>query len=181
MKIKVNYDLLEKIDESKNGVKLSRALFDRKTIIYLVFAIGTNYSLLSDSKTMKDFVKNVIFITVVWTLGLAGMKYLFKHFKQQYMESAKIELSNLVSQLSSIDVNTSLEKLQEAEVLETNYKFSFVDSKPILTQKKYINIPLTNGYEQCILQEHNIGYSDYEISAQEPEKKVVLKPAKSSI
>ena len=184
MKIKINYDLMEKIDNSKNGLKLSRELKKYHTskpmlclhtfdLIYVISLLGR-----------KRFLSVFIYITI---RGIAEIfnalltKLRINNMKEFEILFSNIELTELLVQLSSINVTTSLEKLQEAEVLETNYKFKFIDSKPILTQKKYINIPLTNGYEECILQEHNIGYSDYEISKEEPEKKIVLKTVRSSI
>ena len=43
---------------------------------------------------------------------------------------------------------------------------------PKLKQYKYIDIPLSNGYEETLLQEYTFGDKYYELSVNEPDKKV---------
>ena len=79
-------------------------------------------------------------------------------------------------------MKTTLELLKDAKDIQTNYKFKFEDGDkmPTLKQEKYIEIPLSNGYTEALLQEHNIGSKEYEISVNEPVKKMNYKLAKTA-
>lgn len=44
-----------------------------------------------------------------------------------------------------------------------------------LKQYKYIDVPLSNGYEETLLQEHVLGDKTYELSVNSPVKKWILK------
>lgn len=97
------------------------------------------------------------------------------------IQKARYDLYILVSELNNLDVNTTYANLLKSEVIQTDYEFKFIDSKPLLKQKKYINIPLNNGYEQTIMQEHKVGSKEYELSVNEPEKKMNLKLSRNAI
>lgn len=76
----------------------------------------------------------------------------------------------------------ALKLLKDAEVIQTNYKVNLRDKNklPFLKQEKYIEVPLCNGYKEILLQEHNIGSKNYELSVQEPTKKMSLKLSKAT-
>lgn len=95
--------------------------------------------------------------------------------------SAEIKLEFLVYELTKLEVDTSRELLMEAEVIQTDYELVFSDDKisvPKLNQKKYISVPLSNGGEETLLQEHFVGFKDYELSVGSPTKKLSFKPIK---
>lgn len=112
-----------------------------------------------------------------------GLDYLFeKKIKNLKELSATFDLLQLTNVLSKLEVRTTTKLLKEAEVISTNYKIKFKDSDktPVLKQEKYIEVPLSNGYKETLLQEHNVGSKDYELSVQEPAKKMSLKLSKAA-
>lgn len=96
---------------------------------------------------------------------------------------AETDLQKLVNELSKIEVKTSVELLQEAKINQIEYKFEYKDEDkiPMLREYKYIDVPLSSGYEETILQEHTYFDKDYELSVNSPVKKIAYKPAKASI
>lgn len=179
MKLKINYDLIEKIKESKSGIRLHKIFKER--INNVVFALGISlplYPLLS--------VKGQL-ISISWVFvhnGILGsVDYLLDKRKQYTLkQSANSDLLYLVNALSRLEVKTTTELLKDAEIIKTGYKLKFRDSDklPVIKEEKYIEVPLCNGYKETLLQEHNIGSKDYELSVQEPVKKVQFKLAKAT-
>ncbi len=177
MKLKINYDLIEKIKESKNGIKLNKIVKTR------VISFGVSSALLSPLYVNSSVEETMLGISslVFWNVFFGGLDYLFeKKIKNLKELSATFDLFHLANELSKLDVRTTTELLKEAEVISTNYKIKFKDSDktPVLKQEKYIEVPLSNGYKETLLQEHNIGSKDYELSVQEPAKKMSLKLSK---
>lgn len=183
MKLKINYDLLKKINESTNGLKLQRVL----TYIYLPSSPFLVLNLINLIKLFKPETLNVALIltlleTITQVPFISFGKFISDVFKEPIKNKANKNLNILVSQLYNLEVKTSTELLKEAKLIKTNYKIKFSDDKlPVLKQKKYINVPLTNGYDKTIMQEHNVGSKNYELSVEEPTKILKFKPVKASI
>jgi len=123
------------------------------------------------------------------TLGITSSTLISKYLQKQSMEKAKQEadfnLRLLVSQLHNIEVRTSLELLKDSKLNQAQPKYKIIfndeDKIPKLKQYKYIDVPLSNGREETILQEHVFGDEDYEISVQSPEKEYEFKLTKASM
>lgn len=185
-KIKVNYDLLRRIKESKTGMRLHRI---KCKLIFLSFASSfvliPNFAMLiSKPEHIKSFASSLG--NVIWIIGVnILMDYIFeKKNKDNNILNAEEDLRNLVIKLVSMDVRTTLELLKESKVIDTHYEIKFNDNMlPVLKQEKYIKVPLSNGYEEgeILLQEHNIGSRDYELSVFEPVKEYKYKTSKASI
>ena len=179
MKLKINYDLIEKIKESKNGIKLNKIVKTR------VISFGVSLAILSPLYVNFSVEETMIGISslVFWNVFFGGLDYLFeKKIKNLKELSATFDLLQLTNALSKLEVRTTTKLLKEAEVISTNYKIKFKDSDktPVLKQEKYIEVPLSNGYKETLLQEHNIGSKDYELSVQEPAKEMSLKLSKAA-
>lgn len=170
MKIKINYDVIDKIHVFNKGYDLKR-----------VVALNT-------VSTIFTF----FIISMFLDLGPAGIGSIagfsiwtsidiFADKKMSVSKSiAQDQLQDLVRDLKTIQVHTNLTALQEAKVIKTNYKLKLDDQKkPFLKQNKYIQVSAYNGlgnqYEATLYQEHIIGTKDYDISVGEPEKKVQVK------
>ncbi|MBQ9012168.1 MAG: hypothetical protein IJ094_01075 [Bacilli bacterium] len=188
MKIKINYDLVEKINESENGVKLSKTIkeFYKKPLVFGTTSLQV-FSILGMFFRSNPGKISPISLLAIGIHGLTHLVFLYSSYmknnldKDYDIQKARYDLYILVSELNNLDVNTTYANLLKSEVIQTDYEFKFVDSKPLLKQKKYINIPLNNGYEQTIMQEHKVGSKEYELSVNEPEKKMNLKLSRNAI
>lgn len=180
MKIKVNYDLIEKIKESKTGVRLHKIVKDRLKVVGITLGIVSPLYALS---SLRSNLLNILYVLLL-NASIGGLDYfLEKQLKDSNELKATLELICLATDLSNLNVKTTTELLKDSEVIQTNYKIKFRDSDklPVLKQEKYIEVPLCNGYTETLLQEHNIGSKNYELSVQEPTKKMSLKLSKAGI
>lgn len=113
-----------------------------------------------------------------------GISYLHSNkYKGLFKLKSDIDLQVLVNELSNLEVKTSTELLKEAKINQIDYKIKYEDGDkvPRLVEYKYIDIPLSNGYEETLLQEHKYGDKDYELSVNSPVKKIEFKLAKQGI
>lgn len=182
MKFVVNYDVLKKIYQSKNGYGIERYLIGG------LCGVATGMSLcipswINSVQNGENIIPNVI---LSGTGGVITVILASKYFQKLNMESAKqvadFQLRLFVNQLHNIEVRTSLELLKDAKLNQTNYKRVYSDNDikiPKLMQIKEITVPLTNGYEETILQEHIFGDKDYKISVGELGKKRETKLVKA--
>lgn len=180
MKLIINYDLLEKIKESKNGIRLEKNMreeFKIQTMLFIVLFPLVDLTITDEVKWLKN-----IFICSSCFVFKVGLKtFLDKLFKERTELLALAHLIILSSQLNNLNVKTSVELLQDSEVYKTEYKLLVNKSKmPVIAQKKYILVPTYDGLgnitDTSILQEHILGSKEYELSVGSPEKKLVLKP-----
>ena len=179
MKIRINYDLLDKIREQNTGFSVIRTRRDnlRYTIVFLPI------DLLIASGDVKQVVATAL-VRLIWNSIMFPLveKCVFPGFNKN---RATMQLKELAILLKEQYVNTDYELLQEAYEYETNYKFILDDDKiPRLKQEKYIMVPVVDRdgeKEVSLVQEHLIGSNDYELSYGSPSKSKVLKPVSNGI
>ncbi len=179
MKIKTDYDLLKVIEHSEKGIKGSEYFINALknnpalsigNLIFLAYSIA-------DVVRNEEVRDNLIIIAIYvggYSLEYGLCDLVSKKRKFQIMKESTDELQRLVTQLYNLEVRTDLELLKKSKLNQTNYKIVFTDGNiklPRLKQYKYIDVPLSNGYGETILQEHVFGDEDYEISVKSPEKK----------
>lgn len=164
MKIEVNYDLLEKIEESKTGINLNKMGRDMS----FMMSIMTPFCLLSYRNNLEQCIWGILYSFVLSSVHYGLIPSLFRDSKK---ERAKNELKDLASKLCSIDIYTNDELLLESRGYKTKYKINFNDGTfPKLMKNKYIMVPTKNAGEVSLLQEHVIGTRKYDLSVGEPEK-----------
>jgi len=172
LKIKINYDLFDKINEANTGMSLKR--ITKKNL----FAISITLPLMV--ATSPD-LKTVLAITT----KLTAMNYLFYGISEMLFSSfikdkSKDELKKLAIALKNIDVNTDYEMLLNASKYKTEYEIKKDEQQPPkLEQKKYIMVPVyDNGEEKevSLVQEHIIGTDEYHLSYGSPKKVLKLAP-----
>lgn len=173
MKFVVDYDILRKIDQSKNG--------DFKLPLISCLCGGAIGMLMNVNSWIesaiqgKNIVPNVIFsVAVVCITSPFVAKSLQMFNIESVKQKADFKLEDLVNQLYKLDVRTNLELLKNSKLNQTKYKIVYSDGDmklPKLKQFKAIIIPLTNGYEETVLQEHLFGDEDYKISVGKIDKK----------
>lgn len=169
MKLKINYDLIKKVKDSKKGFSLQKvakvrvAILPLHLLVLLFYSIGGNF---------RDAVTGFILGQVHFTLTTT---FFIKYLKNIIEKYANVNLQTLALNLNDLGLKTTPELLKESEVIETNYKFRYIDDKlPVLTEEKYIMVPLVNNNEEILLQEHRVGSKNYELSVNGPVLK--LKP-----
>lgn len=179
MKIKINYDLLDKIAEAKTGFSLDR---NTRHILPRVTLASAIYSLLNitDPKLFDKLLYIVpLFFTFYALPTTIDNAIMLKKFKELSIQ----ELKTLSMLLSDINIKTHYKLLLDSYKYKTEYEINFSESKiPYVKQDKYINVPVYNDgeiIEVSLVQEHIIGSKKYYLSYGSPKK--VLKPAFSSI
>lgn len=178
MKIKVNYDLIDKIKEQKIGYSLIRTRRDILKFGVMFFPLDV----LIANGDIKFLIIQTLFRTgsnaIVFTLI---EKYLSKFGKDDVV----MQLKALAESLRNHYINTDYELLQNSHQYKTNYRVILDENKiPRLKQEKYIMVPVVDRdgeKEVSLLQEHLIGSNDYELSYGSPSKSKVLKPVFNGI
>ncbi len=160
-KIKINYDLITKINESKNGIQLCKFIKEGSIMCVSSLSLAAltllfvNYS----PKKIPIFFSSIIAVCTLTS-------FIRVYFDKEENPDAKIkykgDIFELESKLSSeLGIKSNLFK---AKVIKRKYRFVDNDGKPGLKQEKLISAPLNDGGNCTLLQEHIIGSQDYEYS-----------------
>jgi len=177
MKIRVNYDLLDKIRESKTGVSLKRNDMNNGLVIGVSMLLDIPI-IIASSEHLQAIV-SALSITTLITLVLRSCEN--AALKQINIMLSINQLKQLSAILRSHYINTDYELLQDAYQYESNYSFILDENKiPRLKQEKYIMVPIVDRdgkREVSLVQEHLVGSKAYELSYGSPSKAKVLKPA----
>lgn len=187
VKLIIDYDMLEKIRHSKEGIKASESFmtslkaFKEIHMFNLCMTVFNIFSSVITKDNKHFYIIPIILEISIYSLSYNLCKNYAKRNKNNYKNIATFDLDILVNQLYNLEVKTTTELLKESKVIEKNYEINYKDNKPILIQRKYISVPLCNGYDETLLQEHNVGSRKYELSVQSPIKKYKFKLAKASI
>lgn len=175
MKIEINYDLLDKIKESKTGFSLNRTT---KPVILKTLIASSIYTVLNitDPRPIDKLIHAIPVFVVLYALPVTIANIIMKNrFKDLSIKQLRI-LSKL---LSDVNISTSYELLLDSNNYKTEYEFKLSEAKiPYIKQDKYINVPVYSDgdiREVSLVQEHIIGSNKYSLSYGSPKK--VLKPA----
>ena len=125
----------------------------------------------------------LMFVIMFSTYSLNMLFYLL--YGDIYKEDSKRNLERLALLLSTVNVNTSYDLLEESECYYRKYKFKFNKDKILqVLESKYILVPVydTNGDTKkvSILQEHVIGSKEYVLSMGSPKRALVPVLSQSS-
>ena len=172
MKIKINYDLFDKINEANTGMSL------KKTTKKNLFAIGITLPLMvAVSPDFKTVLEIIARLTALNYLCYGMVDILVSSITK---DKSKDELKRLAIALRNIDVNTDYEMLLNSSKYKTEYEIKKEEEQlPRLEQKKYIMVPVyDNGEEKevSLVQEHIIGTDEYHLSYGSPKKVLKLAP-----
>ena len=168
MKIKINYDLIDKINIANRGYDLQK-----RVKLNVTFGAGLfifNQAISEEKNILLHFVAyfTTCFFCIVFFSYLEKITGIIRYISEE-------ELNSLIKQLRSIQINTNLEFLKEAKLVKKSYKLKRNDKNiPVIKQEKYIQIPIQNGlgekFEETLFQEHIVGSKNYEISVKEPDE-----------
>ena len=175
MKIRINYDLLEKIEEAKKGFSLKR---DIKTIGTTSFfnIVPTFTIAIFEPIALKIILVRIPFVISFHTMFRGVINLLIGDINKK---EANTTLDNLAITLQSLNINTNRELLLNSYKYKTTYKLQKTQKAiPCIKREKYIMVPTNDIYEEeaSLLEEHIMGTRKYDLSKGEPQK--VLKLAK---
>lgn len=192
MKLVINYDFfnaIRNVNEPYTPLKIVR---NRKRYFITYGALVTALDFATKTKPAQTILSLAFmygsFITADYIVELIANSIIKNKYgednKDIYAGLSKIYLSDLVDQLTEINVKTNYDMLLKSELYEKEYKFEHNEKTLLaLTEKKYIYVPTYgfDGKEQTtsILQEHDIGTRDYTLSVGEPDKQYRLVRAKN--
>lgn len=178
MKIKINQDLLESTCLSKNGININ------KTISHS-FIKGLMWATPAAGLIEVEGEHKLLLLTI---LGAAYALYpliniLYQSlFKKECQEEFGKELNSVASKLKNLRVHTNKELLEQASIVKKDYKLVLDNNSiPHIKENKYIAIPTDNDSTIELLQEHNIGSKDYELSVSGRTKQKKLELSKQKI
>lgn len=183
MKINVNYDLLDAASQANDG--LSFKLYQKNnlknpfTYVNLGLMI-TQMTLLSEFNEISIPFYGALFIT---------QGVILKYFNSNRMgdmarENGLIKLDTLSLELLKLDVITTKELLKDSKLDSKKFRLEYKDddsSIKSIKEYKYIDVPLTNGYTETLVQEHFLGSEDYDLSIGKNIKSKQFKPLKNGI
>ena len=172
MKIRINYDLFEIIEEAKKGFSLKRNVKTISDLTLLNTSIFTLFNLFNPDLLEKNLERLPFVILFHSTFRIVPNIFLAKLNK----ERANIALDKLAIAFQSLNINTNRELLLNSYKYKTTYKLQKTQKAiPCIKREKYIMVP-TNEDEVSLLEEHIMGTREYDLSKGEPQK--VLKLAK---
>lgn len=185
MKIRINYDLFEKIREAKGEFSLQKKTV--KNILYTwplpFLASFTMFLATLGNNPTTENIKEILILYGA-CIGIKDLFDLALHSRNKdfYSNEAKLELSELSYYLiKSLFINTAVDLLLNAEQYgKTTYSFMNKEKLIPRLQKKNILIPTYENSEikdKIILQEHLLGSNDWYLSVGSPKKeeKLVLR------
>ena len=164
MNIKVNYDLINEIRDSKRGFTLADGF--ATAVIGDVVALPAMTLMLSrvpEINLSYAIGINALALLTANTLFASNLK---KKHNEEVKSKSKQNLYELTDQLNDNNIDITPDLLKEAVVTSKKYRFEYkdADSKAKRLKKyKYIDVPLSNGYNKTLVQEHFIGSKDYSI------------------
>ena len=180
MKIENNFDLISKITELENGYDIKKEALRNLKISALIYGA---FSIIDIAQNDFNFLNELIGYGVCnCTMNILDAILYGKAFKQQKQFMAGLDMLYLIQKLKSLNIQTTVEMLKEAEVTKTNYKLMINENKlPVIKQNKYILIPTYSEYKidskVSLLQEHTLGSKKFILSIGEPQKKLTKKLA----
>lgn len=174
MKLSINYDLMEEIEQANKGYSLSRE-FRRSAI---VSTIGNSLLTLACNRPLQETALLILLqtpLTAAYDIVLFHSNFTGKNIHQK---RSLYELKLLCASLNNIGIDTSTDLLLQSKPYHTSYKLNHEKGKiPYVLEEKYIMIPTVYGDDEqdvSLLQEHKIGSSHYSLSKGSPAKKLKL-------
>lgn len=179
VKIRINYDLLDKIKDSKTGLSLKREAswmkYQMGFGMLVTMPLNILLSQTSDANFIKETIKDILFLLFMYGVSDIAIDHFLKESNKNI---AKLKLILLLMELRSINIDTNYELLQNAYEYDSTYKFCKNDSKiPLLKEEKYIMVPVIKDGEEkeiSLVQEHVVGSKEYILSYGSPQKKLKL-------
>lgn len=178
MKLVINYDLMEKIQQAKEEFGISVVLKKNLKKVSGWFGVYTTINLATGQPIDKAIANAAITASMVLLMFSTTDLVKYRILGDFDRRKAINDLARLSRQLGQVNISTSVDLLLESEESSREYKIEINDRKiPCILQEKYILVPTYSNdqiKETSILQEHIIGSKQYVLSIGSPTK--VFKP-----
>lgn len=189
MKIEINYDLIDKIQQAKGeaklkrytklGLKIAPPAIIGSTIGTIITGQQLNFS---NVELIRQIIINSALLTAPIFISIPTTLKLIKSKTGLTPEaSALMSLTALSSKLNDQNIQTTLPLLLESKEYHKEHKLVLnKDGLPCIMQNKYIMIPICddgNIKETSVIQEHKIGTNKYVLTLGSPVKTKQFKPA----
>lgn len=173
MKLRINYDLLDKTSEAKKGYSLKRCA---KRVAGML-AISSSLSTINNAVAGSD-PRELLLIYPIHAAIHTGYTAMYTFAFSNITKSlAERSLQGLCCELPKICVRADYESLLNIYPYKTKYKLDLDGKFPKLQQNKYMRIPVSDDCfgerEIPVVQEHVVGSRNYDLSLGEYEKKKV--------
>ena len=169
MKIIINYELMDKVQEAKTGFSLKK--YKQKLGFYLgVVGLARFSAVAIGGMPIEEALKGMIFPTIYGSSYFGISDWSMSKYRK---ESAEQELRNLSQRLKDTFIETDSELLKNSYAYHTEYKLNSENFPPKIEEHKYIMVPVHNDWgnnERSLHQEHFVGTREYALSYGEPEK-----------
>ena len=182
MKLVINYDFFNAILDINDGFTPMKIVRNNKKTLVIMSSsfFALDYFVTHNIPTSINLT---MLQDLSFFIGTYACKYLY-HLNDPYKAIAIKRLHELVIELKELHINTDYDLLLKSELLEKKYKVQINKENVLsLIENKYILVPTYdfngNVKTTSILQEHEIGTSDYVLSIGSPKKE--LKLARASI
>lgn len=170
MKLKIAYDLPDKIREAETGFSLNKTAKKVGTLTTVSTAICYGINLAAGAPPIH-YVTDPFAIAAIHCGYRAIEQAMLGRF---YKAQAQDDIIRLLSKLENINVYTNYYDLMQATTYKTEYETDLKNG--VVEQKKYINVPVNDCWgerEMSICQEHIIGSKEWNLSLGTPQKEKV--------
>ncbi len=190
MKIRINYDFFDRIKNAKEDKPTVFTVVRNNKKLYLinasllgaVDAFGVLFTGLS-TELIPHLLLDVLLISLNIEIGYtcALLFYILNGYNGHQL-NAQRDLTSLIQEFRKLNLNTDYNLLLKTELYKKEYKLKFNESGiPYILEKKFYNIPAYTFNNEVktrsVLEEHKLGSKNYDLSIDEPEKKLKLVPA----
>lgn len=187
-KLEINYDFIDKINESEGKYKIKRFINNNKFTDAIIAGFVTKDIILGATGALspeQTAVKVTSYLATMIVI-LSLLELINKNLKERITgktqeERAEDELRELAVQLNNLGIEINLEDLKEAVIYHKKYKLR-KDGKPGVIRERYIEVPVSNSNNinsdsSSIKEEHIMGTRSYVLTLDTPKKQMVYRKA----
>lgn len=187
-KLEINYDFIDKINESEGKYKVKRFINNNKLTDAVIAGFVTKdiilgaTGVLSPEQTAVNVTSYLATISVILLLLESINQRLKENMTGKTQEErAEDELRKLAVQLNNLGIEINLEDLKEAVIYHKKYKLR-KDGKLGVIRERYIEVPVSNSNNRnsdsaSIKEEHIMGTRSYVLTLDTPKKQMVYRKA----
>lgn len=187
-KLEINYDFIDKINESEGKYKIKRFINNNKFTDAIIAGFVTKDIILGATGALspeQTAVKVTSYLATMIVI-LSLLELINKNLKERITgktqeERAEDELRELAVQLNNLGIEINLEDLKDAVIYHKKYKLR-KDGKPGVIRERYIEVPVSNSNNinsdsSSIKEEHIMGTRSYVLTLDTPKKQMVYRKA----
>ena len=178
MKLIVNYDLIERIQDAQENFGIRKIVRHSTNDVFSFAALATVLS--TPFVLSGNYNTNILKVTIVGLSVVAAINGFFeilqyKTIGDKYKSDALEDLNNLVSELEGSHLGTNFNLLSQSWLAQTKYKLIANEKgMPVILQTKRIAVPIHEPIDGTvgaydIVQEHVVGSKKFVLSLPQKE------------